>query len=318
MIGIFAIVAAFIAGTLPIASADAASSSSPASLAQVLQLVASATSIKNVPSSIQPPLQNADTSYGVDLAAKRGCSPAPTISTTGSCIYGDQQGSKTMVLVGDSHAAMWLAGFDEMAQRIHWKLVVLIKTECPAVMTRFWIDSLNRPYPECSAWHSYIVSRIRKLDPSIVVIANWWDYNKNINDKPITDTQWIQGESTMLKDLQGKGTQEVLWGDIPYLSQAGPTCLAAHLTNAQACTTPRSYADVSSHEFDLAAVAKQHAATYVSTTNLFCTSQCTAIVGSYDVYANASHITNNYAKFLSGAIQTDLQPLINQSSQGTK
>jgi hypothetical protein len=285
----------------------------PASTASVLQTVAAAASIQTVPSSITPPLQDASLDTGITVAAERGCDPAPTVSKTGSCVYGDPKGKKTIVLLGDSHAGMWLAGFDAMAKQAHWKLVLLMKTECPAVDTSFWIDSLNRAYPECNTWHKYVVKRINKLDPAVVVISNWWAGNSNSQDQPITDAEWEAGLETMVKSLDSPATAKVLWGDIPYLSQPGPTCLSAHLSNAQACTTPTSAAVLTLHGQELAALATTVGATYISTTPWFCTSQCTAIIGDYDVYANASHITNTYARYLSGAIGAALAPVMGSS-----
>ncbi len=282
----------------------------PATPASVLRTVAAATSIQKVPSNISPPLQDASLDTGIAVAAQRGCDPAPAVSTTGKCVYGDPKGKKTIVLLGDSHAGMWLAGFDALAKQAHWKLVLLMKTECAAVDLSLWIDSLNRPYPECTKWHQYVTKRINKMDPAVVVIANWWAGNMDSKDQPITDPEWIAGLKEMVQSLNSPHTAKVLWGDIPYLTQPGPDCLSAHTSDAQACSTPAGTAVIAAHEQALAALAPSVGATYVSTTPWFCSSQCTAIIGNDDVYANASHITNTYARFLSGAISAALMPVM--------
>jgi hypothetical protein len=188
-----------------------------------------------------------------------------------------------------------------------------MKTECPAVNLSLWINSLNRPYPECNLWHKYVIKRINKMDPAVVVISNWWAGNFDNQDKPITDPEWEAGLEAMVRSLDSPGTAKVLWEDIPYLSQSGPDCLSAHLSNAQACSTPVGTAVNTAHEQELAAVASTVGATYISTTPWFCSAQCTAVIGDDDVYANASHITNTYARYLSGAIGTALAPIMDSS-----
>src|SRR6266700_3706088 len=91
-----------------------------ATLAQVLRLVAAAPSIKKVPHNLVTPLRDTanDNAYRLVLAER--CGLGPDGVTLPACVYGDPRGTHTIVLFGDSHAEMWLPGFDAMARRAHW------------------------------------------------------------------------------------------------------------------------------------------------------------------------------------------------------
>ena len=147
-------------------SASTTSAASPhrapsvASTAQVLQAVAAAPSVKTVPSDLTPPLQDfASSSVPAAVAPDAmldgdGCNPGQAATTTGSCVFGDPKGSKTIVLYGDSHAGMWWSGFNAVAKGAHWKLVLLMKAACPSVDLSFWYWPTNSAYSKCRTWHS--------------------------------------------------------------------------------------------------------------------------------------------------------------------
>lgn len=290
---------------------------SVASTVQVLQAVAAATSVKTVPSNLTPPLQDFASSFVPVAVAPDsildgdGCNPATAAKTTGRCVFGDPKGSKTIVLYGDSHAGMWWSGFNAVAKRAHWKLVLLMKAACPSVDLSFWNFQTNSAYSECDAWHQYATNRINKMDPAVVVFTSWWHGDGIIpNGYAPTLAQWQTGLEQSINAITSPGTKKVVWGDIPYLAQTGPDCLAAHESDVQACSTQASLAVLTDHEQTLKAAAQATGAMYVATTPWFCTSECTAVIGKYGVYADANHITSSYALYLQGAIAEALQPVM--------
>jgi len=282
----------------------------PASTTKVLATVAAATSIKKLPSNIVPPLADAQEDEGSYIASEKGCNPAPNQTTLPACVYGDPSGKKTIVLFGDSHAAMWLGAFDEMAQYMHWKLILLFKAECPAINATVWYYPTETPFRSCDKFHTNMVKRINQLDPAVVVISNWWNGVNVTAGQQISDTQWATALTSMLSSIHSRGTKKVLIGDIPYLAQAAPTCLAAHSSNIQACTTPASTAVLSDHETVLSGVARSTRALYVPVTKWFCTASCSAVIGKDVVYADDAHITSVYAEYLWGAVMAALKPVM--------
>jgi hypothetical protein len=289
----------------------------PASTSQVLAAVAAATSTKALPQNVTPPLSAAQEDEGSYIASEKGCNPAPNQTTLPACIYGDPSGKKTIVLFGDSHAAMWLGAFDDMAKAMHWKLVLLFKAACPAIDSTIWNYSTSSPFLSCTQFHSNMVKRINQMDPAVVAITNWWNGDGIAKDKDFTVSQWGTALTAMVNSIKSPGTQKVLLGDIPYLAQSAPSCLAAHSSNIQACSTPATTAVLSTHESELAAVAKSTGALYVPVTQWFCSKSCTAVVANNVVYGDGAHITSVYAEYLWGALMTALQPVLGANPAST-
>jgi SGNH domain (fused to AT3 domains) len=293
-----------------VARPSATSHSTPASTAQVLAAVAAASRIKALPSNATPPLADAQEDEGSYIASEKGCNPAANQTTLPACIYGDPSGKKTIVLFGDSHAQMWLGAFDDLAKSMNWKLVLLSKAECPAIDATVWYYPTASPYLSCDTFHTNMVKRINQLDPAVVVIANWWNGVNVSAGAQITDSQWASALTEILTSIHSHGTKKVLLGDIPYLAQSAPTCLAAHSSNIQACTTPASVAVLSDHETVLATVAKSTGALYVPVTKWFCSANCTAVIGNDVVYGDDAHITSVYAEYLWGVMKAALKPVL--------
>ena len=290
--------------------------SSVASPAEVLHAVAAATSIESVPSDMTPALQEAGQDSYLTILDEHGCDPASSAATVGSCVFGDPKGLKTIVLLGDSHAGMWFPAFDAVAKRAHWKLVVLMKAVCPAVDLSFWNWTLNSSYTACDEWHQYTSNRINEMDPAVVVFTSWWHGDGILpNGQPPTLAQWQLGLEEAIQSITSPGTKKVVLGDIAYLAQTGPDCLAAHETNVQACSTPANQAAIADHQQTLQAAAKATGATYVSAIPWLCSATCTAVIGRYEVYADGSEITNAYAGYLQGAIAEALRPVMGQGTR---
>jgi len=285
---------------------EAASASSGTSY--VTALVSAAGRIKSVPSGLTPALQDAANDTGsVDLDPS-GCNPATTATTVPSCTFGDTHSSKTIVLMGDSHAQMWFPAFVQIADQLGDKLVVLTKASCPAADLDVYDYQRNVPYVECSKFHQFAIARAKQLKPAILVLASLArgiGLASNFHYQ-VTNAQWQAGLAKTLLAIPAQ--KKVIIGDIPFLGvNGGPDCLAANESNVQACSDSEAAATsqlkVSAEE---AAAAQTHA-TYINTTPWFCAqSRCYAVIGNYDVYSDPAHITVTYSMFLSRALQASL------------
>jgi hypothetical protein len=98
-----------------------------------------------------------------------------------------------------------------------------------------------------------------------------------------------------------------LLGSTPMLAQAGPVCLAAHPTDVQGCSSPARDAVPRLSHVDRRAALAKHVA-YIDTTPWFCSSTCTPIIGSYEVYdASGTHISGVWANYLENVVLKALQ-----------
>ena len=77
--------------------------------------------------------------------ASRGCTPRGGATRSRICRLGDASSSKTIVVIGDSHAQMWMPTVLRMALRDRWVVIPFVKVSC---IPRSWIVSPRG----CGAW----------------------------------------------------------------------------------------------------------------------------------------------------------------------
>ena len=273
----------------------------PASESDVLALVKAAASIKKVPSGLVSQVGEA-TNDGPE-AGWDGCLAEETDTQVGdNCVYGDKKAKKTVVLYGDSHAGMWESALDVAGQRDHWKLVLLAKPACAVPMLHFWLETTQRQNTECDTWHTWATGRIAALKPDLVVLTSLFTGPRDFNKKDITEAQWSKGMTETIDRVKKSGAKVVLLGDMPYLEQSAPECLAAHTNDVKSCATKAETAVNAEHGAADKKTAEDAKAKYVDTTKWFCTEVCEPIIGTMVVYQNQYHITGAYSRYLSGVV----------------
>ena len=273
------------------ASTSATSSAHTASVPEVLKSVASAATVTTIPTHLTPSLEGAATDFGLPSAAGRGCQPGPSGTSVNvqSCIFGDPSGNHTIVVLGDSHAGMWLPAFDLTGQRAKWRIISLNKVNCGAAAVSYYLHTESRPYAECDAWHNWAFSEINKLDPSIVILTSF--VAPSVSVPPLTPSAWTTGLESSFGRITSPGTKKVVLGDIPYLVPGGNNsgfstvspadCVAAHESNVQACSVSVAQAELTSfHNAELQG-AEASNAQYIDVIPWLCSSIC---VSNYQQY----------------------------------
>ena len=121
-----------------------------------------------------PALQNIRGDYSVIY--RDGCHQDWLGTDVPACTYGDTSADRTMVLYGDSHAAMWFPALEQIATQQHWKLVDLTKNACSVADATLWSTTLKRSYSECDQWRTKALARIKAESPALVVTTGRNDY----------------------------------------------------------------------------------------------------------------------------------------------
>jgi hypothetical protein len=239
-------------------------------------------------------------------------------TTSPGCVDGDQNGIRTIVMWGDSHAWMWLPALDAIGRDTHTQIVQFDKSSCPPQDMRIWLDRLRRAYTECDDFRRFVEGRIQALRPDMVVLTGAEKGVRIVDGDHGTpqgvEDAWASGMATTIRALAPYTGQTVVIGDSAYPVQLPGDCLSAHANDIHSCDTPRSGAI---DEFGLPAgvfddhnrreqqVVEQNGARYVSVTPWFCTeSVCPAVVAGLGVYRDAFHVSPNYAYWLSNALAT--------------
>jgi peptidoglycan/LPS O-acetylase OafA/YrhL len=272
--------------------------------AAVENAVLAARSIVPVPTGLRPRLESVFYNWG---GPPTRCFPAEGQASVPACIFGDTQGTHTMVLYGDSHAAMWFQAFDDIAKWAHWKLVILGKGYCPDDALPYGnpsgFGSPGGEFGACDQWHRNATDRIDRLHPDLVVMTQ--EYRPTPTGHDYTPREWQRGLTVAMERLDVPKDHIVVLGNLPEVGESGPACLARHPSDVRRCwfspVSPLSRYNAAEQAASAAAGAR-----YVSTTPWFCSSTCTAIVGNYEVYYDAFHVTAAYSTFLEGVLARSL------------
>jgi hypothetical protein len=101
-----------------------------------------------------------------------GCLVGIDGTNSNKCLYGDPEGNRTLILFGDSHAMQYFPTVDELAETLHWRLIVLTKAECPPeeLEVRSMIE--DREYSQCDEWRQDALERIESGGESVTVVMS--------------------------------------------------------------------------------------------------------------------------------------------------
>ncbi|MCB0872690.1 MAG: acyltransferase [Actinobacteria bacterium] len=239
-------------------------------------------------------------------ADKAGClaEQTDTRSKT-SCVFGVKDSPTTVVLFGDSHAAHWFPALNVVAKQRNWRVVVLAKSGCTTASVTPYNTQFKRPYRECPTWRNWALSRIAKLEPSMVITSGPAFFDVMQNGSIVTDDaarlRLLQaGYATTYRKLKRTGARIVVIGDTPRPKNDPRACVAKNPDQlAQCAFTTREGYDF--RPVDLLAARRVKGVSRVASRSAFCRRNgvCPAVVGNALVYRNAGHITATYMRTLS-------------------
>lgn len=282
-----------------------ASSSAPVADADSARQLREGLDLTALPASLTPSLTSAAGALPATYA--NGCHLDFAGTQFGACSFGAPEAARTVVLVGDSHAAQWFPALDRVAAENGWRLVSLTKSACPATTTRLPHPSDSaRAYSECADAHRSVVSRVAELKPQLVVAASF------VSRKPADDASraWFAGVTDFLGQLRDAGAEQIaLLGDTPYLGADAPSCLAKNPTSVRTCNHAVDKAVPAAVTDRSAAAATAADATFVTTTDWLCVDGgCPVVVGTTLMYRDDSHLTPDAAIWASGRLAGLLPP----------
>ena len=221
----------------------------------------------------------------------------------GGCVYGDLQARRLMVVYGDSHAAMWSAALQIIAARTRWRLESFYLPGCPAPDLSYISPQTHVRNVQCSVFHHAALLAIRKLHPKLIIVTSI-SSELISGDTYATPSQWQMGLEKTFTSLRTGHFAGNDW-DIPRWGQDDAVCLASHLHSVQSCAVTSALALSPNLGAELRA-AQTNGVRYISPTPVICGTKCEPIINNIRVYLNEFHLTDTFAKYLSGALQNSL------------
>jgi SGNH domain (fused to AT3 domains) len=303
------------------ASPVSITSSQFADASQVAAAVASGESLTQLPASAVPQLEKLASDPPLGDSVSNICIPPSTfqsVTNVATCTFGDIHSSRTLVLVGDSRAQMWVDVFIRIATAAHVKLVVLAKDACPAALGTFRLTNSqgvpgNSPWPACTAWHRFVLSTIRKLAPQVVVISSSDNLflMSSIATGYAPSSEVKSAYSALLRAIPASSKRVVIDGFPNPGNTISPTlCLSKNPSAIQKC----DYRPTAYQLADNAAVrhaAEHNGAGYINEAAWLCAAKCPAVIGGIPPYTiDGFHIQSSYATYLTGVMWAALSPYL--------
>jgi SGNH domain (fused to AT3 domains) len=279
----------------------------PGTAEQVRALVAASTSIETLPSNLVPSIAQAasDSPGAYYRVANRAC------DGVSKCVFGDTASTSTIVLYGDSHAQMWLPALVPVAQAAHERLVLVWEPGCPAASVDVWSTPTHSVDTSCNRFRTSMISRIKKLDPTLVLLSDRTSDIPGVNNKPTTFEEWRSGLEKTITKIKTSSTRVAIVGDITVFSPLVlPECLASFPTSVQTCSVNNPNGKTRQQFAAERAAARAKGVVYINPRPWLCTTVCSAVIGNMVAYFDAFHVSATYAEYLSGVWATALKPLL--------
>ena len=269
--------------------------------------VKSATFLKTVPRSTVPTLSShgkGDYAFILTPKIKWTCIPTKTATKFEVCKFGKLGSPTKMVLLGDSQASAWAAGFIKYAELNNIELTLLAMNSCPPWHLAI-SDANGQPFPSCSKFQSFSQQQINSIHPQYVAITGVIPLTTG-GVRP-TSNQLSNGISALIRSIRPSGAKvAVLSNDPMYYSNsiAGPpNCYFDRSTEIDKCALAPSAIFSSGTSNGILRTALLKAASdsnvaYLNLEPLLCATTCPVVIDSYLVYHDAFHVYWTYAEHL--------------------
>jgi peptidoglycan/LPS O-acetylase OafA/YrhL len=261
-----------------------------------------------LPADLAPALVDAKEDRG-DVR-RDGCEARVTESAIRDCVYGSATSSTTVVLLGDSHASMWMPAIQAIGDQRGWRIVALLKPACSPVIVTVWERALNRAFRECDAWRQSALARVRDVHPSIVFVTSSRTYDIVDADGNLLKSDragpWQAGLVALLRELKRDSDRVVLIGEIPRHRSDPVECLASR-GRLEDCTALRSQTVRQSYQAIEQRAADKAGIDLIEPVDWLCQERsCALVLDPYLIYRSRGHITATAALLLAAQMRWEL------------
>ncbi len=320
------LVALVATATLMPAALVGATTSTP-TLQQVETDVAASVSLTTIdPTTSVPPLLNLsrlDTSVAINPACYNTHATFVVPPSAGTlCAFGDTTAKRTMLLIGDSQAAMWSPTLRAYGVANKWKIVMLAKSGCgpwgdPNPSSYIIFETLT--VAQCNQWNTSVANWAKSTHPKVIVlVGRGYPLGADRDKTPVLAT--LKSEmSTEVKHLTPSHARLIVVSPIPRFTPYSDTYVPSDCESIpgsiQKCNlSPTTL--IPGVELAAETYEAQHGAYKLALiTPLLCTKkQCTIVTkdaGSIHLmYFDGSHVNSYWATWVLPAFSSILKPLL--------
>jgi hypothetical protein len=227
-------------------------------------------------------------------------------------VYGDPNGTYTVALVGDSHAAAMFPAVQEVALAHHWRLEIFIKVGCQFLDEQLWYDdTTKREYTECPTFKNNSIAKMNANPPDLILVMN-----NRYADAFVSG----QGSATYQGQAYGreiaklpKQSRVVIIADYPYAPTSIPDCLSSHTSDWRACAFARARGLGGASAGQREAIAAQMTgADILSMEQAVCPGKgaCEPVVNGMIIFRDEHHLTATFARSIAPYLDQQLVTIL--------
>lgn len=249
-----------------------------------------------VPSPAQAVADRYDTEHR--LTKDKKCWAAPPSFEMRTCEFGDPQGDVEVAVVGNSHAAHWMAPLEKIAFERGWRITSFFANRCALSKTDQDFETAEET-EGCSDWVDRTTTRIAEGPFDFVVLSNRMSVLPAGETAASAEDDFAAGYETVLREWQDAGRTVIAITDTPWPGATigpVPACLEAHPGDVGACAGDRDEWLPDDPVDEVVRVLDDPRIQSVDLNDHLCgPDSCPAVVGGVVAYADHSHLTSTYA-----------------------
>ena len=270
-----------------------------------LQAIIDAVATQVVPDNLEPSLLSAEND--MPLIYKNNCHQYYDTTIKPNCVFGDVNGSITVALWGDSHAAQWFTALNSIAKERRWRLLALTQGGCPFIDVVPYNVHDSVDFAHCSAWRKSVRKHMVKEGTDVVFLSEYYGNRDSVDREFIKAKVWKQKLPALFDSLRVDGIEPVMFGDTPDPAPSVPECISARRRSIGACA-PREPTRAVVAIDDVIRTATQAAAvSFVEPRRWLCSNDfCPVVVGNILIYRDYHHLSNTVVKWLTPTVAETL------------
>nr|WP_284975407.1 acyltransferase family protein [Arthrobacter sp. efr-133-TYG-104] len=247
--------------------------------------------------------------------------PTKRTTKTGQayCVAGPENAAKTVMIVGDSHAAQWVPTLAAIAADDGFRLVIRTLDACPAAEVSVLAN--GSPNKACAAFHASTRSAIEDIRPTVLLTANSDSYLGQITSAagkvPTADEQaalWSAGMTSVIQSARQVGAEPASIEDTPRPIGDAAICVTRPGGSEDECTpsVEKAEADVAVLKDTERALKIEHVLSFDD--DLCDKSTCKISDGGTPVFSDQSHISQAWAATQKGTIRALVREALSATS----
>jgi peptidoglycan/LPS O-acetylase OafA/YrhL len=244
----------------------------------------------------------------------RGCHAIPAETRAIACADGPADAARTVLTVGDSHAATWQPAFQALAREDGWRFQSVTKSACSGWDVPVEEDSVGGRYTTCEQWRRNAFALIERERPDVVILHSAVPWRRMLDDAghPVADPAEAlrSAVAASVAAVRRSGATVIVLQDTPAAHGKVPvqTCLATAARPALCDFTSRADSP------DRAVVrqaAERAGAVFVDPYPVVCPGRtCEVVQDRVVVYRDNHHLTKTYVLGHRSWVESWLAPVL--------